>query len=168
MLFSFFFLSYLFFRRRRPGERELRSAGGATDQDPSRALHVLLLRSFLYFHGRPFPHSLPPSFFFPTCTHAHEHVMFFYSPSIPTETILSFFFSFSLFQTFCFFFIMMMMGKGIERRGKKGEVLRVSAGAPARPDVDVANKFLLHSLSIHFFKFIFKFFTAIKLIYLLG
>ena len=94
MLFSFFFLSYLFFRRRRPGERELRSAGGATDQDPSRALHVLLLRSFLYFHGRPFPHSLPPSFFFPTCTHAHEHVMFFYSPSIPTETILSFFFFF--------------------------------------------------------------------------
>ena len=71
MLFSFFFLSYLFFRRRRPGERELRSAGGATDQDPSRALHVLLLRSFLYFHGRPFPHSLPPFFFF---QHAHTHM----------------------------------------------------------------------------------------------
>ena len=154
MLFSFFFLSYLFFRRRRPGERELRSAGGATDQDPSRALHVLLLRSFLYFHGRPFPHSLPPSFFSNMHTRTWTRYVFLFSV-YPYRDDSFVFFSFSLFQTFCFFFIMMMMGKGIERRGKKGEVLRVSAGAPARPDVDVANKFLLHSLSIHFFKFYF-------------
>ena len=126
---------------------------------------------FVRFFTSTDAHSLilSPLLFFPTCTHAHEHVMFFYSPSIPTETILSFFFSFSLslFQTFCFFFIMMMMGKGIERRGKKGEVLRVSAGAPDLTSTSPINFCYILSRSI-FLNFIFKFFTAIKLIYLLG
>lgn len=109
---------------------------------------------FVRFFTSTDAHSLilsPLLFFF---QHAHTHMntlCFFILRLSLQRRFFRFFFSFSLFQTFCFFFIMMMMGKGIERRGKKGEVLRVSAGAPARPDVDVANKFLLHSLSIHFF-----------------
>ena len=96
MLFSFFFLSYLFFRRRRPGERELRSAGGATDQDPSRALHVLLLRSFLYFHGRPFPHSLPPSFFSNMHTRTWTRYVFLFSVYPYRDDSFVFFFFLSL------------------------------------------------------------------------
>ena len=110
---------------------------------------------FVRFFTSTDAHSLilsPPSFFSNMHTRTWTRYVFLFSV-YPYRDDSFFFFSFSLslFQTFCFFFIMMMMGKGIERRGKKGEVLRVSAGAPARPDVDVANKFLLHSLSIHFF-----------------